>query len=148
MGEKALLAGTAVMLAQALFAQDRHEEAAEFCRVGAEAAAEDDASAQVGWRAVRAKLLAVEGASHEALALAEEAVRLAAGTDFLTIHAEALLDQGEVLRRAGRETEATAAVRAGEELYRRKGDVVSPLRRTSDGRLEAQHGEVRERRAS
>ena len=125
MGEKALLAGTAAMLAQVLYAQARHEEAAEFCRVSEEAAAEDDLPAQVGWRAVLAKLLAAQGRLEEAEALAAEAVRLAERTDFLTVHAEALLYLGSVLRQGDRSDEADAAIRAALVLYRRKGDVVS-----------------------
>ena len=131
MGEKALLATTAAMLAQALYAQARHDEAAELCRVSEEAAAEEDVSAQVGWRAVRAKLLAREGRAEEGQALAAEAVRLAERTDFLTLHAEALLDLGEVLQAGGRAEEADAAVQVALELYERKGDVVSSERTRS-----------------
>ena len=109
MGEKALLASTAAMLAQVLYAQGRHDEAAELCGVSEEAAAEDDISAQIGWRSVRAKLLAGEGRADEAQALADEAVRLAERTDFLTLHADALLDLGEVLSAGGRADEADAA---------------------------------------
>jgi DNA-binding SARP family transcriptional activator len=122
MGEKALLATTAAMLAQAVHAQGRHEEAAELCRVSAQCAADDDVSAQVGWRTGRAKLLAAEGRAEEAQALAAEAVRLAERTDFLTLHADALMTAGEVA--GGDEASAQAAL----ELYSAKGDVVSAER--------------------
>jgi tetratricopeptide (TPR) repeat protein len=125
MGEKALLATTAAMLAQTLYAQGRHEEAGELCDVGEQAAAEEDLAAQVGWRSVRAKLLAREGRTDEAEALAAEAVRLAERTDFLTLRAEAQLDLAEVLGAGGRSDEAEAARQAARELYRQKGDVVS-----------------------
>lgn len=131
MGERALLAGSAAMLAQALFAQERYEEAAGLCRLSEESAAEDDLSAQVGWRAVRAKLLAGEGRQREGEALAAQAVTLAERTDFLTVHAEALLDLGAVLRDGGQPDEAEAATRAALDLYRRKGDVVSTERARS-----------------
>jgi len=127
MGEKALLASTAAMLAQALYAQGRHDEAAQVCDVSEEAAAEDDISAQIGWRGVRAKLLAGERWD-EAHALAIEAVRLAERTDFLTIHADALVDLAEVVREGGRTDEADAALAAALELYQRKGDVASAAR--------------------
>jgi DNA-binding SARP family transcriptional activator len=127
MGEKALLASTAAMLAQALYAQGRHDEAAQVCEVSEEAAAEDDISAQIGWRGVRAKLRAAERWD-EAHALAAEAVRLAERTDFLTIHAEALVDLAEVLRQGGRTDEADAALAEALELFERKGDVASLAR--------------------
>jgi Flp pilus assembly protein TadD len=128
MGEKALLAGTAAMLAEILYAQGRHEQAADFCRASEDAAAKEDLTAQVGWRGVRAKLLAEEGRGDEAGELAAEAVRLGERTDFLTVHGAALLDLGTVLRRGGRADEADAAIRAAVELFRRKGDVVSAER--------------------
>jgi len=127
MGEKALLASTAAMLAQALYAQGRHDEAGQVCDVSEEAAAEDDISAQIGWRGVRAKLLAAERWD-EAHALAAEAVRLAERTDFLTIHAQALVDLAEVLRRGARADEADAALAEALEVFERKGDVASLAR--------------------
>jgi tetratricopeptide (TPR) repeat protein len=127
MGEKALLASTAAMLAQALYAQGRHDEAAQVCDVSEKAAAEDDISAQIGWRGVRAKLLAAERWD-EAHSLAAEAVRLAERTDFLTIHAEALVDLAEVLRQGGRADEADAALAEALALFERKGDVASLAR--------------------
>jgi DNA-binding SARP family transcriptional activator len=127
MGEKALLASTAAMLAQALYAQGRHDEAAQVCDVSEEAAAEDDISAQIAWRGVRAKLLAAERWD-EAHALATEAVRLAERTDFLTIHAEALVDLAEVLRRGGRADDADASLADALQLFERKGDVASLAR--------------------
>jgi DNA-binding SARP family transcriptional activator/class 3 adenylate cyclase len=128
MGEKALLASTAAMLAQTLYAQGRHEEAAEFCRASERAAADEDLLAQVGWQAVRAKLLALEGRGDEAEALAAAAVELGERTDFLTLHADALVDLGEVLSHSGRADEADAALREALELYGRKGDAVSARR--------------------
>jgi DNA-binding SARP family transcriptional activator/predicted ATPase len=128
MGEKALLATTAAMLAQAVYAQGRHGEALELSRVSERSAAEEDVSAQVGWRGVRAKVLAAEGRVEEAEALAAEAVALAERTDLLTFHAEALVDLAVVLGSAGRSDEADAAIEAALALYRRKGDVVSAAR--------------------
>jgi DNA-binding SARP family transcriptional activator len=83
---------------------------------------------QVGWRGVRAKLLAARGRAGEAEELAEEGVRLGARTDFLTVHAAALLDLGTVLRHGGRAGDADAAIEKALELFRRKGDVVSAER--------------------
>jgi class 3 adenylate cyclase len=131
MGEKTLLATTAAMLAQTIYAQDRPEEAWHFCQVSRETAADEDLSAQVVSRAASAKILARQGRGDEAEALAREAVQLAARTDFLTHHGDAFLDLAEVLELNGRPAEAEAAVREGLQLYRRKGDLVSAERAES-----------------
>jgi hypothetical protein len=46
--------------------------------------------------------------------------------EFPTLHADALRDLADVLHEAGRPEEAEAAEQAALDLYRRKGDVVSP----------------------
>jgi DNA-binding SARP family transcriptional activator len=132
MGEKALLATTAAMLAQVVYAQGRHDEAEELCRVSEEAAAANDLSAQVTWRGVCAKLRAEEGLTADAVALAREAVRLAEPTDFLTIRADALLDLAAVLRSSGQSSEARESIRSALGLYEQKGDVVSAERVRSE----------------
>ena len=131
MGEKALLATTAAMLAQAVYQQDRLEEAEAFCDVSRDAAAGDDLSAQVLWRVVRAKILARENRHEEAEALAREAVELVAKTDCLTYHGDALLDLAEVLQLGGRPDEAEEAVRGALDLYEEKGNLVSAERARS-----------------
>ena len=61
MGEKALLATTAAMLAEAVYAQGRYEEAETFCAVSQATADPEDLVTQMIWRGVRAKLLARRG---------------------------------------------------------------------------------------
>ena len=131
MGEKALLATTAAMLAQAVYAQGRPDEAEELCRLSKGAAAPNDLSAQIAWRGVCARLSAERGLTDDAEALAREAVRLAEPTDFLNIRADALLDLAAVLRHSGQLTEAEQTIRAALELYERKGDIVSAERARS-----------------
>jgi tetratricopeptide (TPR) repeat protein len=128
MGEKTLLATTAAMLAQAIYAQDRPQEAWGFCEVSHGVAADEDLSAQVVGRGTSAKILARQGRGDEAEALAREAVELAASTDFLTHHGQAFLDLAEVLLLNRLAEEAESALRAGLELYERKGDLVSAER--------------------
>jgi class 3 adenylate cyclase len=135
LGEKALFASTASMLAHAVYAQGRYDEAAQFCRASRSAAADDDLSAQVEWRGVAAKLLAQRGEHTEAETLAREAVDLVAQTDFLRHHGDALLDLGDVLALGGEPQEGAAAFRAGLELYEQKGDTVMAGRARS--RLDA-----------
>jgi len=96
MGGKELLATTATMLAQAILAQDRPEEASHFCRVSREAAAPEDLWSQVDGKGAYAKIIAGRGGGAEAERLAREAVELAASTDFLTLHGDAFLDLAAV----------------------------------------------------
>jgi DNA-binding SARP family transcriptional activator/tetratricopeptide (TPR) repeat protein len=131
MGERALLATTAAMLAQAVHAQGHLQEANAFCLVSERTAAAEDVPTQVKWRGVRAKLLGWEGRAGDAAALAREAVRLATPTDMLTMRADALLDLAEVLRLTGPSAEADAAVRRALALYERKEDRVSAARARS-----------------
>jgi ATP/maltotriose-dependent transcriptional regulator MalT len=116
------------MLAQAVHAQGRYQEADAFCLVSEQTAAPEDFSTQVMWRGVRAKLLGRRGRLDEAAALAREAVRLAEPTDMLTIRADALVDLAEVLNLRGPSAEADAAAGEGLSLYDRKGDRVSAAR--------------------
>jgi class 3 adenylate cyclase/tetratricopeptide (TPR) repeat protein len=131
MGEKALLASTAAMLAESLYLQGRLEEAGRFCRASRDAAAPDDLSAQAEWRGVQARIFARRGETDEAITLAEEAVELIAETDVLRHRGDALLDLGEVLRLGGQPVEAEAAVRTALRLYEQKGDLVSAARARS-----------------
>jgi DNA-binding SARP family transcriptional activator/tetratricopeptide (TPR) repeat protein len=128
MGERALLATTAAMLAQAIQAQGRYQEAESFCLVSERTAAAEDIPTQLVWRSVRAKLLGREGRVGEAETLAREAVRLAEPTDLLTMHADALVDLAEILGLRGRSAVADAAARQALALYQRKGDRASPTR--------------------
>jgi Flp pilus assembly protein TadD len=79
---------------------------------------------------LKAKVLARRGRSHEAVAVAGEAVRLAVGTDYLELHAHALMSWAEVLRLAGRTGDAASTLRDAIELHRRKGNVVDEARAT------------------
>jgi tetratricopeptide (TPR) repeat protein len=131
MGEKALLADTAAMLAQVLYEQGRNEEARALTREAEEAAADDDLSAQIAWRTVRARLLASGGEIVEARRISGEAVELASGMDWLSDHAEALLSRGEVLRMAGETGSAAQAMQEAIALHERKGNVIGAQRARS-----------------
>jgi class 3 adenylate cyclase len=128
MGGKDLLATTAAMLAQAILAQDRPEEALDFCLVSREAAAPEDLWSQVDGTGAYAKIVARRGRGAEAERMAREAVGLAASTDFLTLRGDAFLDLAAVLEVGGQAPEAVAALASGLELYERKGNLVSAER--------------------
>jgi class 3 adenylate cyclase/tetratricopeptide (TPR) repeat protein len=124
MGEKALLADTAAMLAHVLYERGRLEEAWRFTREAEEAAADDDLSAQIAWRAGRARLLSRRGDVADAMRLSAEAVELAGRTDWLTDHADALISHAEVLLVAGAAEDAARAIQNAIALYDRKGNRV------------------------
>jgi ATP/maltotriose-dependent transcriptional regulator MalT len=128
MGEKALLATTAAMLADVVFEQGRFDEAWKFTQAAEATAAADDLSAQILWRTARARLLAQRGAMPEAKRIGAEAVALAARTDWLTDQADALLAQAQVLRAAGDGRAAADACRSAINLYARKGNEVGARR--------------------
>jgi class 3 adenylate cyclase/tetratricopeptide (TPR) repeat protein len=125
MSDRRMLATTTAMLAQAVYAQGRLEEAAELCGVAATNEAADDIVTQAIWRGVKAKTLACNGECEEAEALARQAVALIAPTDLLSDHGDAMLALAEVLRACLRTDEFERAARTGLSLYVKKGNVVA-----------------------
>jgi class 3 adenylate cyclase/tetratricopeptide (TPR) repeat protein len=121
MGEKTFLAENAAQLAQALYAQERYDEAERFVRASEEASS--GRAQKAYWGPVRAKLLARRGDAKAAEALAGESVAIWAERDNRLWHGFALLDLAEVLRLAGRAEEAVSVVEQAVELFERKGIV-------------------------
>ena len=70
-----------------------------------------------------AKMLADRGRHIEATRLASSAVALAAKTDLLNQHADALLDLAYVLTASGRVREAEVAAAKALDLYQGKGNL-------------------------
>jgi class 3 adenylate cyclase/tetratricopeptide (TPR) repeat protein len=128
MGDMGRLSTAAAFLAQAVYAQGRHEDAEYLTGVGEGAATPDDVLSHIAWRSVRAKALAKKGDLEQAELLAREAVALAEETDGLNLHGDALLDLAELLRAAGRPSDAVAAAERALALYERKGNLVSAAR--------------------
>jgi class 3 adenylate cyclase/tetratricopeptide (TPR) repeat protein len=124
--EGGLLATSGAMLAQALYALDRRDEAAEWCDVAVETGAPDDILTQVIWRGVKAKILAHEGRADAAEALAREAVDLVQATDLLLWRGDAMLDLAEVQRLSSRMYQEAA--RSALSEYERKGNAVGSAR--------------------
>ena len=140
MGEKALLADTAAMLARVLYDAGRLDEADEVCAV-AESRPPPVRTCPLrsGGAASGARLLAARGRVGEAEALARAAVRLAADTDFLWRVRRRSRGWGPCCARAGRDDEAAAVVAAAVAVYVRKGDVVSAARWREDERRRSPH---------
>jgi tetratricopeptide (TPR) repeat protein len=127
-GEKGFLSTTAALLARAVEAQGRHEEARELTEVAERSGASDDFATQIVWRGVRARVLAEDGDRATAERLAREAVTLAGQTDRLNYHGDALVDLAAVLRRSKRADGEREALAAALALYERKGNVVASAR--------------------
>jgi hypothetical protein len=101
------------------------EEAMRLTEVAERFEASEDADARIGWRRVRAKLLARLGDVAGGERLAREATAMAARTDFLDLRAQALADLAEVLRLGGRPKESEAALREAIRLHEKKGNVAA-----------------------
>jgi class 3 adenylate cyclase/tetratricopeptide (TPR) repeat protein len=128
LGEQSFLSTAAGKLAQALYALERLEEADAWAGRAAELGASDDASTQMLWRQVRAKVLARRGEHAEAERLAREAVAIGEETDLLTGQGDANADLAEVLLLTGKPDEAAAALEQALDRYERKGNRVSAQR--------------------
>src|SRR5207245_2413054 len=97
MGDTTVTPVLAALLAQALCAQERDEEALAFTELSEAAAADDDLSAHVQWRAARAKALARLGNVGAAEAFAREAGGLAGGSEFPVVPAACVVGRAAVL---------------------------------------------------
>jgi tetratricopeptide (TPR) repeat protein len=114
----------AVGLAEALLFQDRLDEAAAVIERIADWAIADDMDPQIGWRRLKARVLAQRGDFETAESLGREAVELAARGDYIDMHARALADLGEVLRLAGRAQESLVELERAVRLFEQKGNLV------------------------
>ncbi|MFN2426687.1 MAG: AAA family ATPase, partial [Candidatus Binatia bacterium] len=125
-------ARAAALLAKALLAQSRVEEA-EALSHESELLAGDDLKAAIAWRGVRAEALARRGEHAAAVELASKAVEMAAATDALLDHADARLALAAALRAAGRSDDADAEETRTKELWLAKGAtlLVEGARRTA-----------------
>src|SRR3954451_2061747 len=128
MGDKALLATMAGLLARALVEQHHDDEGGALADTVADAAAPDALSAQMLRLIVRPELYARRAAIAIADRLSSEAVRITEQTDWLVDRAEVLMARGRILNAAGRPDAAGRAFRSACELFSRKGNVVSAER--------------------
>jgi tetratricopeptide (TPR) repeat protein len=131
-GDRAFSSTVAAWLAAALLELGRDDEAWRYATIARETAAWDDVASQVDGRRVQARLLARRGDLPAAESLGREAVAMAAATDYLISHGDALVDLASVLHASGKKSEAIEAARDGLSLYERKG-VIPSIGRT--GRL-------------
>jgi DNA-binding SARP family transcriptional activator len=124
-GEGWFLSTVAVDLPRAVYQQGRYDDAFALLEAIDETPAPTDREWQIKRTGVPARLLARRGELEQAERLAREGVALAAGSEFVGLHADVLLDLAEVLRLGGRHDEATAATEEALRLYERKGNLAS-----------------------
>jgi tetratricopeptide (TPR) repeat protein len=126
-GELSYFSTTAAFLSQAVYEQDRYDEAEQMTVASEQAASPDDLGSQVILRGTRAKVRARRG-EQSAIGLAEEGVRLAERTDSVQMQAQAFADLGEALGFLERPVEARRALESAICLYEEKGNVSSSSR--------------------
>ena len=122
MGEQGFQSTVAALLAHALVAQGRLDEAESFAALSERAGAEDDVSTQVLGRSARARILGARGRTEEAESLARDAVARSASTDDLNMRGDTLVDLGVILRTGGDRDGAATALRAALTLFEEKGN--------------------------
>ena len=117
MGEHGYRATLVTLLAEAVYAQARFDEALRLTEEAEAFAGADDVEAQARWRATRAKLLARRGQPGAAARLADEAVALIPAAVDAPERAEFLVAKAEVSRLAGAFGEAEASLRRALQFY-------------------------------
>ena len=127
-GETGYLSTVASHLAEALYRQERFDEAEHFTLLSEQAAAPGDLASQIGWRRVRAKVLARRGDAAPAETLARNAVEIAQQTDYSNDLAGTLVALSEVLAAAGKTAEAIAPLQEALTLYEQKGNLPQAAR--------------------
>jgi ATP/maltotriose-dependent transcriptional regulator MalT len=124
LGERYLLSSIAGLLAEALAAAGRLDEAEAATVTTEELADETDVDAQSLWRTTRAKILAQRGSLAEAETLSREAVELLEPTDGIVTKIEAHSELARILLLAGRDAEARTLIEEARSMAERKGSRV------------------------
>ncbi len=122
-GERYFRSTVAGLLAHAIVAQERLDEADEAVELAIELTDEDDIESQILWRTARAKIRARQGEGEEALRLSGEALALAGDTDDIDVQGDVHADHGMILGLLGRSDEAAIEFTLARELYTRKGNL-------------------------
>jgi class 3 adenylate cyclase/tetratricopeptide (TPR) repeat protein len=118
----------AALLGAAVYTQGRYKEAERMTALSEATAPDEDVAAHILFRGTRAKVVARRGEAEHAEQLAREAVGLAAETDALTVHGDALMNLAEVLRLVGKEDDAVSVAEEARRLYESKGNIVLSAR--------------------
>jgi len=128
MGDRYYLSTTSGFLAEALYQQDRLDEAERATEQSESLAGADDISSQFLWRTVRGKIVARRGDVERGEALVREALELIGRAEEPDSAAGVQEDLGGVLTAGGRADEAAAALEMSLTLFRGKGNEVATAR--------------------
>jgi class 3 adenylate cyclase/tetratricopeptide (TPR) repeat protein len=115
------------LLAEALYAQQRYDEARTLIEA-AQVEPADELESVLPWAVVRGRLLALEGAGDEAERLLRDLQERAERTDALNVQGQVCLALAEVLATAGRHGDAREAAAAAAEIFREKGNLAAAER--------------------
>jgi tetratricopeptide (TPR) repeat protein len=110
-------------LAEALYAQEQHDEAEEWAQRAKGAVAPDNPIAQIQVEGILAKILAQRGRLAEARSRAQASVSTARRTDVFNLRGQALRNLAEVLTLADEPKEAAAAAQEALRIYEKKGAI-------------------------
>ena len=120
-GDRAGASTTATALAEAHLEAGDLDTAWSYATSARENASSDDIASQGRGREIQARVLSARGRHVQAEDLAREAVTIMGRTDYLALHADALVHLAKVLHAAGKGAEALASAQQAAELYQEKG---------------------------
>jgi class 3 adenylate cyclase len=129
-GERWVRSTVTAQLAHTLHSLGDTSAAEHHAELSRELASANDVWSEVLWKSALAKVRATQGNATEARKYATSAVIRAAETDWLCMHADALMDLADVSRLTGDVHGAAAAVGDARLLYEKKGDLASLARTT------------------
>ncbi len=124
-GETGWLSTMATLLAEALYAQDRLDEAEAAVQRSQKAATSDDFNAQAAWRAAHGRILARRGELEDGERFAREAVEIIDRSDELSHQGDLRVGLANVLRLAGRTDESIPVLEDALARYEQKENRVS-----------------------
>jgi class 3 adenylate cyclase/tetratricopeptide (TPR) repeat protein len=122
-GERGFLSTVSALLALALCAQSRYDEAEPFASESEEIGAEDDVTTQAAWRAARAQILAARGEAEAAIAVGRQGLALVENTDMTSDRTTSNVGLGLAFATLGRREEARAAFEEAARLLSEKGAI-------------------------
>ena len=125
LGERYYRSTIQALLAEALFLQDRREEAMAASRLAEELADPEDTAVQIWWRTARAQVLAAEGRVDEAASLVDTAIGMARESGSPSFIGGALTARAVVLNLAGEQERSGPPLREALMQFELKGDLVS-----------------------